>query len=87
MINFFKNSFDHELRLLKKLKTFSIISRLLQKIRFDLIIIVVFCKKNTNNFCLQRLLKIIEKENHIAIFKNQHMYIIFKMIDIKIITF
>ena len=83
MIDFFKKSFDYEMKSLKKSKTFSIVSRFLQKIRSNLINVVVFRKKNTNNFYLQTLLKIIEKKNHFAIFKNQHMYIKFKMIEIK----
>ena len=87
MINFFKKSFDHEMKLLKKSKTFSIILTFLQKIRSNLINIVVFRKKHSNNFCLQILLKICEKKNHFAIFKCQHMYIEFKMIDIKTNTF
>ena len=83
MINFFKKSFDHEMKLLKKSKTFSIISTFLQKIRSNLINIVVLRKKHSNNFCLQTLFEICKKKNHFAIFKNQHMYIEFKMIDIK----
>ena len=83
MIDFFKKSFDHEMKLLKKSKTFSIISTFLQKIRSNLINIVVFRKKYSNNLCLQTLLKIIEKKNHFAIFRSQHMYIEFKMIDIR----
>ena len=83
MINFFKKSFDHEMKLFKKSKTSSIISRLLQKIRSNLINIAVLRRRNTNNFCLQTLLKIIEKKNYIAIFRSQHMYIEFRMIDIK----
>ena len=87
MISFFRKSFDHEIKLLKKSRTSSIISRFLQKIRSNLINIAVFRKRNTNNLCLQTLLKIIEKKNHIAIFRNQHMYIIFRMIDNRANTF
>ena len=83
MIDFFRKSFDHEMKLLKKSRTFSVISRLLQKIRSDLINIAIFRRRNTDNLCLQTLLKIIEKKNHIAIFKSQHLYIKFKMIDIR----
>ena len=88
MIDFFRKSFVYESKLLK---TFSINSILLNRIRSYLINIIVFDfrfeRKQLNNFNLLTLLKICEKKNHIAISKNQHMYIIFRMIDIKTNTF
>ena len=87
LFSFFRKSFDHEMKLLKESRTFSVISTFLQKIRSNLINVAVFRKKNTDNFCLQTLLKICEKKNHFAIFKCQHMYIEFRMIDIKTNTF
>ena len=88
MIDFFRKSFVYESKLLK---TFSIKSILLNRIRSYLINIIVFRfrfeRKQLNNFNLLTLLKICEKKNHIAISRNQHMYIVFRMIDIKTNTF
>ena len=88
MIDFLKKSFVYESKLLK---TFSINSIVLNKIRSYLININVFRlrlqREKLDNFNLLTLLKICEKKNHIAISRNQHMYIIFKMIDIRTNTF
>ena len=88
MIDFLRKSFVYEFKLLK---TSSINSIFLNKIRSYLINIIVFRfrleRKQLNNFNLSTLLKICEKKNHIAIFRSQHMYIVFKMIDIKANTF
>ena len=87
MTSFLRKFFDHEMKLLKKSRTSSIISTFLQKLRSNLINIVVLRWKHSDNFCLQTLLKICEKKNHFAVFKSQHMYIEFRMIDIRTNTF
>ena len=88
MIDFLKKSFVYESKLLK---TSSINSALLNRIRSYLINIIVFRfrleREQLDNFNLSTLLKICEKKNHIAVSRNQHMYIVFKMIDIRANTF
>ncbi|KAG7009890.1 hypothetical protein G7Y79_00001g001620 [Physcia stellaris] len=83
MASFLRKSFDHEVKLLKKSGTSPAISALLQEIRPDLTNIAVLRRRNTDNPCLQTLLEAIEKENHIAVSKSQHMYIESRMADIR----
>ena len=75
----------------KLLKTSSVNSTLLNRIRSYLINIIVFRlrleREQLNNLNLSTLLKICEKKNHIAVSRSQHMYIIFRMIDIRANTF
>ena len=87
MTSFLRNSFDHEVKLLKKSGTSPVISRLLQEIRPDLTNIAVLRRRNTDNSCLQALLEAIEKGDHIAASRNQHMYIVSRMADIRANTF
>ena len=88
MIDFLRKSFVYESNLLK---TFSINSTVLNRIRSYLINIIVLRLRlqrgKLDNFNLLTLLKICEKGNHIAVSRNQHMYIVFRMIDIRANTF
>ena len=88
MIDFFRKSFVYESKLLK---TSSVNSIFLNRIRSYLINIIVFRlrfeREQLDNFNLSTLLKICEKRNHIAVSRNQHMYIVFRMIDIRANTF
>ena len=83
MAGFLRKSFDHEMKLLKKSGTSPVISRLLQELRPDLTNIAVLLRRHSNNPCLQTLLEVIEKKNHFATSKCQHMYIESRMADIR----
>ena len=88
MIDFLRKSFVYESNLLK---TFSINSTVLNRIRSYLINIIVLRlrlqREELDNLNLLTLLKICEKRNHIAVSKSQHMYIVFRMTDIRTNTF